>query len=498
MPEIAFALLLLAASLAAANWRSGLALCVLTAVMQDPLRKLTPNEPSYFVLFAGVTFAAAMLGALMTGKRLTPNAIQGWKSQMGAPFSLFLLLVALQAAHSFVRFGSAQMTIIGLMSYLTPVLAIVFAYQFAVRNGLEGLRSWMWFYVLAASAALSGVYLEYLDVNWAVLGEVGTGLTIYDVGTVLKAYSGFFRSSEIAAWHTASISCFLFLLLIGRRFNLPRILIALALIGLLASLGMLTGRRKFLVVVAVFVCVYFFLVFWFQKRSTRPAIFMASAGVAAYVLVIGLIAPDPGESATKRMHVDPGSKFQLYTTRSQSVFGDIPERFEKLGLNPVMWAVNSYGLFGAGLGTGSQGVQHVAASASINRGAAEGGLGKITMELGVPGLLLVFWLLWAFVRYVNKLLNAVTRLSAPHARFSYGLLAFLVANTASFSVATQVFGDLFVLLMMGWAVGFLLAMPALAARSAAALEARAMQQRKPAPFPRTQPAPARLPQAQIR
>jgi len=56
-------------------------------------------------------------------------------------------------------------------------------------------------------------------------------------------------------------------------------------------------------------------------------------------------------------------------------------------------------------------------------------------------------------------------ISPGHARFGYGLVAFLAANGAAFSVATQAFGDLFVLLTLGWTLGFLLALPVLAKRA---------------------------------
>jgi hypothetical protein len=475
MPEIAFALVLLAAMVALIDWRKGLMLCVLTAILQDPLRKLTPNEPAYFVLLVGVVFAAAALGAVQGRTRLMPNAIQGWKSQVGKPFTVYVVLVALQAVHSLVRFGSPQISIIGLISYLAPVPAVVFAYQFAVRKGLPGVRGWMWFYVAAATVSLSGVYLEYVGLNWQALGEVGEGMVLYDVGGILKVYSGFFRSSEIAAWHVAAISCFLFVLLIGRKFTLPRMVLVLTLTGLLVSLGLLTGRRKMLVEIVVFVSAYMFLVAWFKRRATRPAIMAAAVGVLGYVLVVGAMSPDHAVSSTKNLKLDPREKFQHYTVRSSSVFGDVPQRFDELGLQPVMGAINEFGLLGAGLGTGSQGVQHVAASASIDRGAAEGALGKITMELGVPGLFVLAWLVRMFARYIRKVLEVTTRTSPQHARIAYGFVAFLIANAAAFSVATQVFGDLFVLLMMGWSMGFVLAMPVLAAKSVEARQRKMLR-----------------------
>lgn len=477
MLEISFALVFILGALALGNWRYGLTMCVLMAVLQDPLRKLVPNEPAYFVLLVGVVFACAYMGAALMRPRMSPKAIQGWQSQMGRPFALFLLLVGLQAAHSFAMYASPALTGIGLISYLAPIPAVVFAYHYAVRGQLVAVRKWMWVYVFAGLAGLSGVYLEYSGLNWRALGEVGVGQVLYDVGGILKVHSGFFRSSEIAAWHAAAVSCFAFVLLIGRKFTLPRAVVVAALIAVLMSLALLTGRRKVLVMVVVFVGVYFFLVLWFQRRATRPAVMAAALSLVGYILVAGAMAPDQAVSSTRHTQVDPEEKFEHYTVRGSTTFADIPQRFKELGVNPVMWAINGYGWFGAGLGTGTQGAQHVAAAASINRGAAEGGLGKITMELGVPGLLIMAWLALAFFGYVRKLLVVTTRISIPHARMSYGFVAFLVANTASFSIATQVFGDPFVLLMMGWSVGFILAMPVLANKAVAAREKRIAQQR---------------------
>jgi hypothetical protein len=51
---------------------------------------------------------------------------------------------------------------------------------------------------------------------------------------------------------------------------------------------------------------------------------------------------------------------------------------------------------------------------------------------------------------------------------AFGFLSFLIANAATFSVATQAYSDLFVLLILGWCLGFLLAMPHLAGQKLAA------------------------------
>jgi hypothetical protein len=465
MLELAFALLMVAVLVAFADWRKGLFICVLTGLLQDPLRKLAPDQPAYFVLFAGLVFAAALAGAYLSHVRLGPRVIQGWGRYLRLPFGLFVAVIVLQGLHSLLRWGSPQMTGIGMMAYLLPVPAVVLAYKFALRGGLAGVRRLMWFYVIFVGIWLSSIYLDYLGFTWPVLGELGTGIIIYDVGMILKGYAGLFRATEIAAWHTGTTACFLFVLIRGRSLSLPKIALIIVCAAALVALGLLTGRRKVLVQIAIFASVYVFLIAWFMRGAAKFAVVALAAGFVAYTSIIGLMDADPGEKIfdSHGLQVRVDERYQAYVLRGQSVIDDVGDRFDQLGIQPVMWAVNGFGMFGAGLGTGSQGTQHVADAANVNRGAAEGGLGKITMELGVPGLLVALWLLVAFIRHIWRMLQGVVTISPLHANLAFGLVAFLIANVAAFSVAAQAFGDLFILMTLGWAIGFLLAMPVMAA-----------------------------------
>jgi hypothetical protein len=459
----AIALLMITALLTLLDWRKGLALAVLVGVAQDPLRKLAPNQPIYYVVLVGAVFGVAWLRAYMQHVKLSPSAIDGWRRDLKLPFTLFVVLVVSQAFHSYVRYGSLLMSATGLLVWLSPIPAVLLAYQFALRRGIAGVRRWMVLYVWIASIALSGVYFEYAGFAWPTLGAVGSGLTIYDVGVALKAYSGFFRSSEIAAWHAASIACFLIMLSIGKRATLVRITTALLLIGVLISLGILTGRRKMLVEIAVFASAYLFLFAWLQRGRARTAVTILVLGITSYVGIVGMMPSDPVQGLKAEiMSEEAARSIRGYAARGQSVFGDIPDRMNELGLQPILWAVNRYGWIGAGLGTGTQGTQDVADAQDIQRGAAEGGLGKVTMELGIPGILMVIWLVVALTGHIRRQLVIATRLSAKHSRMAYGFVAFLIANTATFSVAAQAYSDLFVLLILGWSMGFMLAMPKLA------------------------------------
>jgi len=460
--ELTIGIVMMAGLLTLLDWRKGLVMCVLLGVAQDPLRKMAPGQPQYYVVLVGIIFGLAWLRAALVGVPLSPSVILGWKQNLKVPFSMFVFLVMVQAMHSFARYGSVLMPSIGLLVWLAPIPAVLLAYQFAARRGLLAIRSWMLVYIVVALLSLSGVYLEYQGFQWRTLGEIGEGQIIYDVGTILKAYSGFYRASEIAAWHAATIACFIFILSIGKRPTVARVVIGLILIGLLVSLGILTGRRKMLVEITVFISCYLFLVAWLQRGTARLAMGVLLAGAVGYIGIVGFVAPDLVQrTSTKSVQIENAQRIEGYAARGQSVFADLPARVKDLGVQPIMWAIDRYGWLGAGLGTGSQGTNEIADANNIDRGASEGGLGKIAMELGIPGLLVAIWLVAALGKHLHQQLAMLAKNSPEHARMAYGLVSFLAANAATFSVATQAYSDLFILLILGWCLGFLLAMPVL-------------------------------------
>jgi hypothetical protein len=372
-----------------------------------------------------------------------------------------VILALMQAVHSLARYGNPMLTGIGMLSYFAPIPAVVLAHQFALRRGMIGISLWMRFYVVLASLALISVYLEYSGVVSQILGEVGGGVFISGAGAYYKGNSGIFRGAEIAAWHAATAACFSFMLLWGRRLSIAKVILALALVGFFVGLGILTGRRKMIIEVAIFMSTFVALVVWFRHRAGKMAILVSIFGMLVYLGTVGLVTPSRGEVGSGRAQEirTQDSSFSKYSRRAKSVFADVPDRINEMGIQPVGWAVNQFGWQGAGLGVGSQGTAHFGVNTS---GAAEGGLGKLTVELGLPGVALVGWLLISFVLYIWRLLAPLARNSPKHANLAFGLIAFMLANLAAFSVATQAYADIFVLLTLGWCLGFLLALPVLA------------------------------------
>jgi hypothetical protein len=475
----ATALVLPAALVALVDWRKGMLALIVVAFLQDPARKLELDRPVYFTLLAGVVFAVAYLRAQVQ-TRFRPSQIPGWKQFLRTPFMLLLVLLAAQAANGMVRYGNPVIVGIGALSYLAPLPALFAGYHFALKRGQKGIEQWLTWYLVAALVVLPSIVLEYAGVDWPTLGDVGEGFQMYQDGAVLTAHSGFFRASEMAAWHTASAVCLLMLLSSIRRISIKRVVVVVAIIVALLAIGILTGRRKIFVEIAIFMSVYVSLLAAFGKGGVKLAIGAIAGGLLSYVLVVWLVDEQPSGL--------PGLGavgYQHYAERSASVGLDISDRFISLGLEPVQWAVQGFGWLGGGLGVASQGAQHFGAGAEVFGGAGEGGLGKITAELGVPGLAIALWFGFAALRYGWHVLLFNSERATSVARLAYGLVAFLIANLAVFSVATQLFGDLFVLLILGTIAGFFLATPVLAEREQAQRDAP----RAPVPAPRSMVVP---------
>jgi hypothetical protein len=110
------------------------------------------------------------------------------------------------------------------------------------------------------------------------------------------------------------------------------------------------------------------------------------------------------------------------------------------------------GVLGAGLGSASQGTQHI--GSAPQRSWQEGGLSKLLVELGLPGLLCALALAAALARALARSLGFA---SAPGGRLLVGVIAFCTANAASFVVSHQVYGDLLVMTLTAFFTGVALA-----------------------------------------
>jgi hypothetical protein len=420
-------------------------ICVLVGFLSDTVRKVVPDQPIYFIVIVGVFVGAVALGFIRQHGLVKFTNIRVLQGAVRVPLILFLIWLAFQAALSFGRYGSFALVGIGLLSYLAPVPGFLIAYYYGLR--VQSAVHFVKFYVICALLMLSGIFLSFSGIGSPLLEEVGSGVLIHVPGGVLESYPGFLRSTEGAAWHAAAATSLVLVLTISGVVRWPKVVVAILVLALLSA-GLLTGRRKMLMEVLIFVGMYSTLLFAYRREVGRM---MLIGSIMAGVLGVAGALGQLDSSTAERQ------RFDVYVERGATVFGDVDERFSKLGLGSISWALDRHGFFGGGLGVASQGGQHFGGGADRFGGAGEGGLGKIAAEMGVPGLVLVLWILGALLLYLGRLIPEVARLDNPIVPFFLGFVAFLGANIPLFIVATQIFGDLFVLLILGWIFGFSMA-----------------------------------------
>jgi hypothetical protein len=431
------------------DWRKGLFVCIAVGFLQDPIRKMIPGEPVFITMMVGLFVAITILSALLEGETLSFEPILAWYDVIRAPLILFVILVLIQSGLTAMRFGNTALAVIGTVSYLAPLPALLLTYYYA--ENIEAIKKLMAFYVAMAVAAALGVYLAFFDVDLPGLRQIGTGLVIYDMGMVLEAYPGFMRSPEIMAWHISAAVCLLTILFAVTPKPGAR-MICVTLMVLLTIAGFLTGRRKMVIELVLFLAFFGSLLLYFRIANRKPFAIGLLGGGACIAVAFKMLLPS-----------EAVWQFNPYMQRSITAFADAPERFTNLGLGSIEWAFNRSGMLGKGAGTGSQGAQHFGGGTVLVGGAGEGGLGKIMVELGIPGLLLTAWLGIALALYSWQILKLTREQDAETATLAYGLIAFVAANIPVFISASQVYGDPFVLLMLGWLFGLFLSMPRLMA-----------------------------------
>lgn len=416
---------------------------------QDIVRKLTPGEPIIFIVTAGAFFGFILLGIwAKNGFSSSQEPFVRWTNKIRMPLLFFILVLFFQLVHSFLVYRNVVVGLIGLGTYIAPFLALVVGYH--LGNSVAGIRAFMRLYVIVGTLVALSVVLSFVGFEWAIFKEIGAGIKIYDQGTVLKSYSGIMRTGEVAAWHISTAACLLLILTFTSEKS-SNMLIVVAIVAILMVAVALTGRRKMLMMTFLFI-IFYLLSYPYYKKTLDPKYFMPFL-CSMVVVWFGY----------EIINLDNYSEsLRNYITRGSSVFGDASGRFIDLGISPINWAYNRVGLMGGGLGIASQG-GYLFGGSDLAGGSGEGGLGKIMVELGLPGLVVIVWLVLAMASHINNGLKLCARMPVNNTilPLMVSLSVLLAVNVVIFSVATQVYGDFFILILLGVFGGFVFALPKL-------------------------------------
>jgi hypothetical protein len=434
-----------ASAYALIDWRRGWMLVIFCGVLQDPVRKLTAGAP-VMVSFAVVALYFAII---FSARNEILRHLSEFARRFGTVYTailafVFILLIA--AMNGVLTYGLAmwKVPLLSLFTYCIPLLAALFGYTWLQRE--EWLYRYFRLFTAVTSIALVGSVLEYLRVQSRLLGMVAfEGDFIRHLpGIQIRLLSGIYRGPDVMAWHAAMLTCIAIAMTMRAGMN------KVALIwGSVAAWGffncMIAGRRKAIYTVVVFSIVFL----WRYGRRLKMSQMLA---LFAVLLALGVVVKQ----------LAAGETTSVYAAGAVASQQELAQRLE----GGVMATFEQFGLMGAGLGAATQGVYHLLGDAAVI-GWQEGGLGKLAVEVGLPGIVALAVVGWLVLRLLLRLTRIDDVPGSSHF-VRVTLFALVVANMASFIASAQAYTDAVLALTTGFYVGCLFATAALDERLAAA------------------------------
>jgi hypothetical protein len=441
------AFVLLAMTVAFVDWRQAWLLAVLVGVLQDPARKLTSGAPVVLTMSIVAVYGMILL-ATFGRQRVEIAAFSRRFGRIWISFGAFFVFLLLAAFNGLMTFGLAlyKAPLFSLFLYLAPLPAVMVGFMYLDREEL--LFRFFRFYSVVTSLALIGSLLEYLRVDWSALGLVSaTGDYIRHIpGVQIRMISGFYRAPDIMGWHAATLTC-IAIAMVVRDGITPRAWRWIVTAGWGFFNCMISGRRKAIYMIAVFAVVLLWR--YFRRLKTAQVVGFAMVG-----LVLALVVHDLSSNA----------RSSAYAIGAATTREEVSARLE----GGMLLTIEQFGILGAGLGTATQGVYHVlrdnnaavnpydAASQNAPSGWQEAGLGKLTIELGVPGLIAAALLLFTALRTMLRI-TAYPDLPQTSQLGRVTLFALIVANIANFMASAQAYSDPVLTLITCFLVGCLFA-----------------------------------------
>jgi hypothetical protein len=437
------ALLLLGCVIAFLDWRRGWYLAIVCGVLQDPVRKMTPGTPVYITFSVVLVYLCVLLSSHQTLRSALADVGKRF-SALYLAMSVFVVILVLAAINGLITYGIQywKAPALSFVIYMMPIPALLLGYAFYRRD--EDLVPFVRFYAVLTSVALIGVLLEYQGIQWNALGLVaateGANLRLLP-GIQVTMMAGFYRAPDVLAWHAATLAMIGIAMALRARFlRSAWPWMAATAWGVFACF--LSGRRKALYMLLVFAVIF---VWRYARRLSAPqAVSFATLGLMLFFVTHRLATSE---------------RTDAYVRAAATTQNEILRRLEG-GLSVT---IEQAGIMGAGLGTATQGTQHFT---TTSYSWQEGGLAKLAIEVGVPGVMLAALLLFLFVNYMMKISRAPDEPGTSQL-LRCMLMAMVIANVANFTASAQAYSDPLLTLMTAFLGGCLLATAATESRLAA-------------------------------
>ena len=421
------------------DWRRGIYLMILIGIIKDPIRKMIPGSPAYLALATVPIWGGILIGALIENPQLWQEFRNSYQRLSTALIIFIASLIPAAVKSATYGVGSWQITLVGFFSYSSVILGLLIGYMYPTYK--DDIKKLLIFYCVLNAIMLIGTPLEYLGLakGWDALGTAALkGKWVhYGVrGYVIHLVSGFYRSPDVMGWHAVVMSMFAIILAMQSSGQQRYIWIVIAGWGLMG--GILCGRRKMIFMLPAFISVLF-LFYW--SLSKRIKFFT--------LLAVILISSATGLLIYKKIGPSPEIE-KYYMQNPRAVFG----RVEQHGFRAVIGTYFQSGFFGEGLGTATQGIHHL--KVSKPRTWQEGGLGRIMVELGIPGFLCFLLLSLTLTATIWRLISRLSDSSFSEFVLRAGLISLIAANSVSFVVSHQIYGDPTIVCFFSVLIGFVL------------------------------------------
>jgi len=437
------------------GWKGVLFFTIVVGFIQDPIRKLSETDSSYFSVLSLISFLVAF-SLLKSKHRSWYIPYICWtNSKVIALIPFFFYLIFLQSVNSFARFGDLGLSVAGILFYILPLTALWVGFNLGTDPKL--LRIFMISYLVACTIYALSIIISLTGFDSDLLKEVGGGLQI--TGLEKEGQPGLWRTTEIAGWHLAAGACFSFILGVTENKETQQYLYFFLSIGL-TVISTTTGRRKALGMVILFVSLYLL----YYSYSVKGSKFSRIVTALALVGFLSFTSYEILFSTQEQQVLDP------YLDRSTTLtIEQTQERFGGQGIGAFLRGIEIAGPFGYGVGaganTGATGIGKNRSSIMSLGYVVEGGGGRIVAELGSIGIgIIAYILLNIAILYTRNFKLGSLYLPIDELLTVVGLLIFTITNIINFFSASQAYNDSFILIMIGISSGTFLSVPILASK----------------------------------
>ena len=430
------------------GWKGAILFSILAGFLQDPIRKGSGVDSSYFAAISLFFFILTFFILRSKFKEWDLELICWPNPIVLSLLPAFFYLLLLQGLNSFARFGDIRLTTVGILFYIVPLISLWVGYR--IGSDLKFLRQVLIFYVVLCAITAFSILLSIYGIENNLLKEVGAGIEITGTG---RGFSGLWRTSEIAGWHLAAGASFSFILGMTESKKLMQSVYFL-ISCTLSFLTITTGRRKSLGLVLIFFAMYIL----YYALSVKSSKLTKAFGSLICVLAISLTSYGLVFSSDVQSTLEP-----FFDRSSTLTVEESQDRLRVQGIGAILRGLQVAGPLGFGVGVGSNtGTTDIGTERANIQSVgyvSEGGGGRLIIELGGIGITFLIFLFSQIVILYVRIFYLSAGLISIGSDILSGLALFTLANAFTFLSASQLYSDPFVLIILGLSSGGILAIP---------------------------------------